>query len=1363
MFDSYAVFGSGDGTVELPYIIGDIEELQAMDIFLDAHYRLSNDIDASGTTDWYDGKGFNPIGSEGDEFTGTFDGFDHIITGLHINRPTDDHVGVFGVTDSIVEIKNVGLIDATITGSDRVGGLVGENSGYIEKSYVTGTIFGNNRVAGLVGENAGSIERSYTNGCINGNNDVGGLVGRNINSGTIDDSYANACVNGNDFIGGLVGYNFENIEGSYSTGNVNGNDYVGGLVGLNDADGVIMNTYSIGEVYGNYNTGGLIGENIGIVDISYWNIETSGLIESSGGYGDTTENLTYPKSLDTFNFDSNLDWEYHPSVNNGYPYIDSLFESYQLFENGDGTTESPYEISTVEELQAMEFGLDKHYILVNDIDASVTETWDNGQGFTPIGYLSNEFTGTFDGQGFEISDLYINRSNEDGIGLFGTTNSGAEISNIGLINVNIMGRENVGALVGWNKDGTIDNSFSTGIVQGVAFVGGLVGSEGGMLLTIKNSYSTCDVSGDFFAGGLVGMNAGLVKNSYATGDVNGIERVGGLVGMNEGHVENSYANGDVNGIDRVGGLVGMSEGYIEDSHANGDVFGDKRVGGLVGMNVGFIENSYATGKIFSSDIAGGLVGINMAYQDYKGEIINSHATGDIIINFDGDLTDDIQLIGGLVGHNMGNVTDSEFIGNIDISINGNVSTNKITEIGGLIGYNEFGNITNSHSNGEMNIEIIGNHTINSYMEFSRIGGFIGYNDDGNVDDSSSNVDINIDINGFMDHSYIRLIGGFIGENDGDISNSYSKGSLNLSVNEYLQNAGISFIGGFIGVNGNDKTGGDILNSNSSFDINLEFNDDFIGSFINNVGGFSGVNFDGDINDTYSDSKININILGDEKIYDGNIRCGIEFIGGHTGFIVLSNENINIVNSYSTGDIGINILGDNSIKPDDVFYIDYPRQGVRFVGGFAGLTFTPDSELTNVFSTGDVIISSNYSNIIGGLVGYSMNSFINESFSTGNVQGGDYVGGLVGVELGTFLGNTIYNSHSSGDVIGNNSVGGLVGIILDGGNVTNSYSIGNVVGSGEDVGGLVGNKTDGTILSSYWDIDTSGQTIGVGNMSEYANVTGISTSNMKQVSTFEPNWNFTNVWNIDSLVNDGYPYLLSMYDHYEVLEPKPEPKPDSSSSMRSSVSPPYDDADNIEHSASSSQRVIPGRTTTFNIVSDDVPVTEISFNSKRDEGRVISNVQTLRERPANVPESTGKVYSYLNIGVGRSGTINQDTADNILIYFRVSKDWVEQENIDETTIRKEKYENGAWNRLPTEQTGEDDRFYYFVAENTGFSIFSINGDELAGDVVSEPKEEPGIESEPLDDTVQGEFPVTIILIALLMISVIALVGIKYKNR
>ena len=218
-------------------------------------------------------------------------------------------------------------------------------------------------------------------------------------------------------------------------------------------------------------------------------------------------------------------------------------------------------------------------------------TWTTGAGWQPIGDSSNAFRGKFEGNVFTISNLRIDRSDTSEIGLFGHTGSSAEIANLGLLNVNIIGgfSDRVGGLVGENR-GTITNSYATGSVEGRNQIGGLVGENRG---TITNSYATGSVSGNNSVGGLVGENRGTITNSYATGSVSGDFGVGGLVGENGGIITNSYATGSVSGDFGVGGLVGENGGIITNSYATSSVSGSgDNVGGLVGRNFGTTTNSY---------------------------------------------------------------------------------------------------------------------------------------------------------------------------------------------------------------------------------------------------------------------------------------------------------------------------------------------------------------------------------------------------------------------------------------------------------------------------------------------------------------------------------------------------------------------------------------------------------------------------------------------------------------------------------------------------------------------------------------------------------------------------------------------------
>ena len=184
------------------------------------------------------------------------------------------------------------------------------------------------------------------------------------------------------------------------------------------------------------------------------------------------------------------------------------------------------EIRTWYDLDAVRNNLAGNHTLMNDLDSTTlgyeelaSPTANQGKGWEPMIYEVNpdwgfmDFTGTFDGQGYEIRDLFIDRPDEFDVGLFGAVGQEGVVENIGVVNVTVIGEEFVGGLAGINE-GTVSNSYSTGNVTGGDGVGGLVGHnwKGG---TVSNSYSSGNVTGDEDVGGLVGFNEeGTVSNSF---------------------------------------------------------------------------------------------------------------------------------------------------------------------------------------------------------------------------------------------------------------------------------------------------------------------------------------------------------------------------------------------------------------------------------------------------------------------------------------------------------------------------------------------------------------------------------------------------------------------------------------------------------------------------------------------------------------------------------------------------------------------------------------------------------------------------------------------------------------------------------
>lgn len=267
-------FLSGGGEIHNLY------DLQGMAANMGGSYTLMDDIDASATadsvaagnsgdySDVWGGRGFAPVANASNAFQGSLDGQNHVINQLNSNRPDQFSVGLISILDSTGQIENIGLVDATITGDNVVGGLVGWSyGGSIERSYVTGTVTGDNRVGGLVGDNNADISDSYSTAGVSGTSDnIGGLVGLH-NSGTISTSYTTGIVTGASNSGGLVGWN------------AGGGNITTSFWNSTNADGIGLNDGNIDAA----STGLTLTEFTQLTSFASWGAD----IDAEGGTGST--------------------------------------------------------------------------------------------------------------------------------------------------------------------------------------------------------------------------------------------------------------------------------------------------------------------------------------------------------------------------------------------------------------------------------------------------------------------------------------------------------------------------------------------------------------------------------------------------------------------------------------------------------------------------------------------------------------------------------------------------------------------------------------------------------------------------------------------------------------------------------------------------------------------------------------------------------------------------------------------------------------------------------------------------------------------------------------------------------------------
>ncbi len=1009
-----------------------------------------------------------------DPFVGSFDGQGHEIRDLIIRRPDEDGVGLFGavgeggvisnvrvgastysyggysvdgggavggliggnwgsVTDaySVVGVRGAqrvgGLVGAnwgfiigcssgghaiSVEGGDGVGGLVGWNSGTLTDSYSVGRVTATaaRYSGGLVGWNEGNLGNCHSNSSVTGQDIVGGLVA--ANAGNVSNCYATGKVLGERIVGGLSGLNAGSLSNTYSTGSVLGHVHVGGLVGSNE--GTVSNSYSIGVVLGDSESGGLIGSNwTGTVDNSFWNTESTGMTESAGGTGKTTDEMT---GIATFTETATEGLD-HPwdiaAVAHGDTDDTSTWnivdgQTYPFFYWGQ-----PVEIGRIwnwGDLNTIRYNLDGHYILMSNLDDTTVgyeelagPTASQGEGWQPIGTDDAPFMGAFSGRGYEIGQLVVDRPDEDGVGLFGVLGRTGVVCCVRIADADVTGRYAVGSVVGQNIGGTVTGLCSSGIVTGNYSVGGLVGRNNAGSVT--NSSSTGSITGTRDIGGLVGLQShgGIVRNACSSGYVSGDERAGGLVGQSHsGIVRNSCSSASVTGTEYIGGLVGFSyESTVSESYATGTVGGSLRVGGLVGRNQwGTVSNSYATGSVTGGSYAGGLVG-----QGWGGSVSDCYARGTVVGS---------SYVGGLVGGRtaggvVSSLWDKEASG-VESSAGGSgMTTAEMKDIGTF------------HTSG-WDICAVAFGVANSACTWNIIDGaiypFLSWEEPMTViadwrdldavryDLGGSYIlisDLDVDTEGYTDLAGPTANDGKgwdpIGGEDHPFTGSFY--GLGCDIHDLCVDRPDEDYVGLFGYLGSNSVVGDIGLIHT----------DVTGG--NHLGGLAGRN-DGTVKNSHSSGK----------------ATGSEDAGGLVGYNCGT-----VARSYSTSIV----------------------TGAEYVGGLVGAN--RDGTVSNSYSSGGVIGGSG----VGGLVGQN-SGIVTHSSSTCDVTGSSRVGGLVGENPR----GSVNDSYSTGAVSGEQAVGGLVGDNPHG-YVSDSNSGGTVTGE-ESVGGLIGGHYSGTVHNSHYNYD-----------------------------------------------------------------------------------------------------------------------------------------------------------------------------------------------------------------------------------------------------------------------------------------------------
>lgn len=570
-------FSEGDGSEATPFLISSGAELAYLakgvnDGSTDTHqkyFKLTKDIDLND-------KAWTPIGAGYPKnFNGNFDGNNHTISNLYVpNLSNATYSGFFGNINpeyANITIKNLGISisELGITGV-YAGGLAGQISGSgsftltISNCFVTGSLIDSKYIAddafagGMIGFISSSSTTTNITNCYTCINTV---------TARTDYSAAYACA------GGIIGRTY------------------GGTLNLTNCFSLCKNISAYAPNSSAPEAGNLVALKSGGT-ITYTKCFSSPLtaITTDAGSGPKTAYTIAPGGNDKNgilltqdNFNDSPDnalagWEFagwHLNDDN-LPTLTDGAESPAKDEFiwiGDGSEGDPYQVKNESQLRFISFYTnasapsfqDKHYTINNSIE--LTSDW------TPI----KDFSGSFDGNGYVISELNIPQSTgKEVAGMFASLKSGAKVSNLGVM----------------IKDEVIADG-------GSAESGGIAGKcEAGA--SIENCFVAGGKITGLSAGCIAGSNAGRITNCYATTEVAGAANasIGGICGSNAETIQNSYAIGKIAETDasnKAGGISGTNTGTIKNCLAlnKEGISGTTGQGRITAENTGTLTNNYA--------------------------------------------------------------------------------------------------------------------------------------------------------------------------------------------------------------------------------------------------------------------------------------------------------------------------------------------------------------------------------------------------------------------------------------------------------------------------------------------------------------------------------------------------------------------------------------------------------------------------------------------------------------------------------------------------------------------------------------------------------------------------------------------------
>ncbi|MBN1340880.1 MAG: VCBS repeat-containing protein [Bacteroidales bacterium] len=1068
LFAQKATQPPGAGTPADPYQVSDLDHLAWMilnSVAWDKHYVQTATIDAGPAATWYSGAGFKPIGNYTVAFSGTYDGQNHIISNLIINRPYETGIGLFGRTVSPAVIKNLLLQGTSISASSMAGGLAGSCSGtMVENCSSSGNVSGGgNQIGGLTGEikNSSVVENCHTEGTVAGNSHIGGLIGwvrgdcevktsysacsvtGVLNTGglagycsyntTIGQCYFSGSVSGSDMVGGLAGYTFADvyITNCYNYGDATGDNMIGGICGRCDSPTTINACYSVGNISGNIRVGGLCGLNYtgSIISNSYSHanvlVFTVMSSQMTGGFiGANLGEVKYCFSTGSVTYQNQA----NPTNKGFIGYSSSNLYTSNFFDTNTsgqltGTGATP---KTTAEM--------------NIFSTFILTGWDfKGLGPSEIWNIGNERNNGYPYFDWQFPSDPSLVEQPLGAGSEADPYQIQTFANLLWIPLS-MGSWDKHFMQTADINATINDVLESGWIPVGNSTTPFTGSYNGQGNSINGLWIISNDNNVGFFGNI----SGAVIKKVALTDV---DITGGLsVGSVAGHADNSSitecaCSGTIYGSDLTGGIAGdiSNNSTISNCYSRNDVH---RLSGETGVDFGAFCGAISSSLIEYSYTAGSVFYIDSTNPSDKG-FVGSEVTPAYTSNFwDADISNQLTALGA--------------------------TANTTPEMKDYQTFTAAG--WDFKSVGPLGIWNIGNLRNDGYPYLS-----CQYPSDPGFFDPPAGSGTAEDPFRIIDLPDLK----WITEN----KSAWDKHFIQLADIDASETAGWNGGAGFSKIGYGEW-------------ISLAFYGTYDGMY-HTINGLT-------INQPDSNYVGMFGCLrGSARV--SNLRLinthitGYDYSGSLIGGVMLTSQDTAVINCFSGGNVTAHM-------------------GAGVLAGFAGNAY-----IINCHSSGSVTTTGGST---GGLTGILYNSAAaQQCYSSADVtDSGSNSGGLVGRTDANCM---IRNCFSAGQVNGYELVGGLTGKSNSGSVIMNCYSAGYVSGT-SGVGGFLGSLSGGTVTGCFWDTETSGQaTSAAGTGLPTAAMKTESTFTNAGWDFAHEYPNGTNdYWVIEGTANNGYPILGS---------------------------------------------------------------------------------------------------------------------------------------------------------------------------------------------------------------------------------------------